>query len=250
MKSKLLIAALVMCQNAPAKNAANSASKSIAGETTTPGGGGSGGKSEQLITPAELMQLREQAALGEKAAEFKSSLDSVNSRIGSFRTTLENLGLIKENQDALSVGADVARELNVAKHDLADNAKLVESAEKLQKTLETLFPKRCNTGETVLGLAEKIVREHAEKCEGKPAAGNLVEGCSAIDGGDDGKGVQSVYVIGVSVEREEVVIYGTTPRIIPLKRLKPVRRGLPISDSERKQRADAWPDKTWDTRED
>lgn len=233
-----LIAALVICANAPAKNAA---SKQISGEA--PGQGGT----SSAPTPAEIAQLREQAAL---AGEFKGKFESLEGRVLSLNSTLKSLGLISDGVDTLSTAEIVARELKGARNDLAENAKLVESAEKLQKTLEALFPTRCKNDETVLGLAEKIVREHAEKCQGKPAASNLVEGCSAIDQGDDGKGVQSVYVIGVSVAREEAVIYGTTPKIVPLKRLKPVRRGLPISDSERKQRADTWPDKTWDVRED
>lgn len=236
-----LIAALVICANAPAKNAA---SKQISGETSSPGGSAS---PAPTITPAEIAQLREQAALN---SEYKGKFESLNGRVLSLNSTLKSLGLITEGVDTLSTAEIVARELIGARSDLAENAQLVEKAENLQKVLETLFPRRCTKDETVLGLAEKIIREHAEKCEGKPAASNLVEGCSAIDQGDDGKGVQSVYVIGVSVEREEAVIYGTTPRILPLKRLKPVRRGLPISDSERKQRDDTWPAKTWDVRQD
>jgi hypothetical protein len=58
-----------------------------------------------------------------------------------------------------------------------------------------------------------------------------------------------VYVIGVSKERGEACIYGTPPKRISLKRLKPLKRGFPIPDTEIKQREAAFPGVTWDKRE-
>jgi hypothetical protein len=172
MKTKSMIAAALLCLNRPPRGTG----ATTEGESTSAGAGGV--KTEEVVAPHELERLR----------KVDSEYSGIMSRISSLGSTLATLGLALPGDDVLSIAGSVASRVAEAER----TAKAVEQgAKNIAEVVETLYKDRCIEGATILSITEAILREHAEKCKGLPAANDLVEGSSAIDQGDDGKGVQT-----------------------------------------------------------
>ncbi len=218
--------ALLMCAH---KN--HAASPSVKEGEKPPEGGG--GKVPEV-------NIEELTIRAERAGDLEK-------KTSMLRDTLKSL-FPDQNFDGdniFSAAGSIGSRCEFAEKELA---RITKKIEHVGKTLEELYPKRCVEGETCLSLAEKIIREHAEKVQGKPGAVNIVEGASVQIIGKDGKGTHEAFVIGVIEERGEVCLFGQPPRVLPLKEVRALKRGFPISEGELKVRNDAFPAKTWDVR--
>lgn len=151
--------------------------------------------------------------------------------------------------DTSGAGSDPVETAAISPAELDHLREASAGLEKLGIVILDLFPDlQVADGETISTIAEKLIRAHAAKPDAAAPEPVLVEGCSAIHKGADGKGVASVYVIGVSAEKGIACIYGSPHRLIQLKELSPVKRGQPISASEVAQRSTAFPKIEWDAR--
>lgn len=176
--------------------------------------------------------------------------DPIVIELGKLKTDLEgvrreNERLSKENLELLTAPG-------------GNNKQLERAAEDLGKTILELLPNEVREDEGVFDLATRLITDFAPTIKeiraGKYAGtqpNGPVEGGSAILTKKNGKPAnESVYVIGVSAERKEAVLYSTPPRIVPLGDLKPVKRGHPITREEQIMREKQFPGVTWDARKD
>lgn len=156
-------------------------------------------------------------------------------------------GTSKPETDAIISIAEL-EELRAAKSDLALQSERVAS---LADAITKYFPDRIAAeNESAIQLAEKLLREYAEKSVGKTASNEIVEGGSAAFKPKEGEKANpgEVYVLGVNRAKNIAAVFGNPPRLLPLDQLVPLKRGYPIADHEVTLREKTFPGATWDVR--